>query len=87
MLSFKGGIRMKKKVVKRKVRNKYEGKMLYLRPDQDDYLLNRSIFEFGQANKKSEIVREIIDIAMETDPLVKTVDANNHIWKGGDEEC
>lgn len=62
---------VKKMIVKKKLKSKkYEGTMIYLRPDQNDYLLKRSIFEYNQGNKKSEIVREVIDMAMATDPIL-----------------
>jgi hypothetical protein len=51
-----------------KKKGKYLQKVFYLTDEQDQYLLNRSVMDTGQANKKSEILRGIIEMAMETDP-------------------
>lgn len=60
---------MVKKVIKIKVRKKYEPKMIYVRPDQNDYLLDLSVKKHGKANKQSEVIRELIDFNMRTEVI------------------
>ena len=53
---------MKAIIEKKKIKDKdlvYRG--FYIRKDQDRYLLNKSIVDYEASNKKSKILRIIID--------------------------
>lgn len=60
---------MIKKVIRKKIRKKYEPKMIYIRPDQNDYLLELSVKKYGKANKQSEAIRELIDFNMKMEVI------------------
>ena len=59
-----------RKVIRKKIEDKAtKERSFYLTDKQNKYLLERSVAEFGQANRKSQVIREIIDIAMEVNPI------------------
>ena len=65
-------------VVKRKVRDdRSYARMFYITEDQNKYLLDKSIEMFGQANKKSEVLREILDIAIGDEDRAKEREDRN----------
>ena len=81
-----------KKVTKKKVfrKNEINERSVYITEGQNKYLLDKSVQLFGQSNKKSEVLRDLLEFAMESDPVISGLKYNTpnacEIYNKGGEE-